>query len=275
MRVKVLAMAAAASLVLFAWASIAGAGDTFRLGGTDAATMTLGLSGEADTVLVRGRAGFSSRGFYRGGSFRHSYGGHWRSGFYRGGYYRPYWGGYWRPRFYGSFYYPGYWYPGYFGFGLTIGRPYAYYPPIYSAPAYYPPACDTVPYPSYAPAGDYGSATLSTAAPLSTTLLRSRNRVYMLQPPREMLPAPRPVPADGSYRYDGDPMNPVPLPGPAVEPMTQPPAKRQIEGRVASMMPVKVRNFAYPAYGERQAGDSLAAGRLIPVKADLTPRSAR
>ena len=89
----------------------------------------------------------------------------------------------------------------------------------------------------------------------------------MLQPPREMLPPPtRIVPGDGSYRYDGGPVNPVPRPEIVPPSPIEPPVKGQINGRVASLMPVKISKFAYPAYGDPPAQTSFAAGQTIPVK---------
>jgi hypothetical protein len=173
---------AAAALVAagLAAGSSARAGDVFKLAlsGNDAPAKTLGLKDDAETILVGGR----------------HFGGHGFHGFHRGySYFRGY----------GSFHYSArYFYPRY-----SFGIGYAYYPSYYYAwPSYY-----------YAPPVYYYSAPYCSypmSLGVETSSLPGGNVAYSATRPQNSgaeLVAP-PVPRDSTYRYDGGPDNPVPMP---------------------------------------------------------------
>ncbi|MFO0968177.1 MAG: hypothetical protein U0793_21690 [Gemmataceae bacterium] len=247
---------------VLASASGARAGDTVLLGGAPAAnTATLALNaGDAATELVAYRGGGGhGGGHYGGGHYGHvgHYGGygHYGHGFYGGrygfgygygyrSYYRPYYASYYRPYYYSSYYYPSYYYP------------YSYYPSYYVDPGYYyggyyTPCSTTVVATAptvtlragvapatYAPPS-YGTPTYGTPTYGTPT--------YGTRPGPLMPPADSP---DGTYRYDGGPMAPMPLPSDT--PPTVDPARPTLprDGRFVSL-PATKAPIAYPAYGER------------------------
>ena len=189
-------------------------------GGSGSTTMTLGGRGTAaqaateDTELARGyRGGYGgSRGGYgyRGGSGGGYYSGYRGYGGGYGGYYGGGYGGYYRP---------------------------AYYYPTYSYPTYYST------YPSCYGGGIYLGIGGGSGVP--TVALGSGLSVPVGQP----MPQPI-VPGDGTFRYDGGPVNPVPLP--RIEPQAIPPANPSSApfDLPVSLKP-KAEPFKYKAYGEK------------------------
>lgn len=171
-------------------------------------------------------------------------GGHHYRGYYGG--YRGYYGGY-RP----SFYYGGFggYRPAYYGgyYGYRPGFSFSYYSApsfYYGGPAfYYPRPAFGYSYYGFAPISDRPAVTL-------TLSLRPREAV-----PAAPLP---PQPADGTFRYDGGPAVPVPMPPaeapPAVRPGLPEPKSDTLNiamtGRTA-VAPKKPAN-RYPAYGEKR-----------------------
>jgi hypothetical protein len=263
--------AALGTLGLFAWAGAARADDLVRLnGGKDTPTITLGGNVDADTVLTRrgggggGRGGHvafrgGSRGGFRGGfahrgfahrGFAHRgfsrgwYGG--RGWYGRGWYGRGWYGGYypWYANYNGGWYgYP--YYNGYYGNGY-YGQPYCYSltPTVSSYYNYSVVPQQLMPY-----SGSSGGTVVPTLpAPLPG---RSVSGV--------------PVPADGSYDYDGGPIVPVPLPkvgpAPAVVPPTGGPAPAATVRQVSTPAPQAPR-FAYPAYGDRPQTNPPSRSRI-------------
>jgi len=238
------------ALAVFAWAGVAGAGDTLRLDGRgDAKTTTLELKGGADTVPVRW------------GGWRRGWGGWGRgwgwAGWRRGWGWRPYWRGFGWP-YYAGYYDPGFYtglyFPRLFGLNIQIGRP-VYYS------AEYDDACPIV--------DDAGPVTGGTE-------LRTRPRTYMLQPPRETVPPPSGAPDDATYPYDGGPQDPVPMPKGQPAPTGKPPAKGKVaDGPVASLRVAKPSRFAYPAYGELAPTTSIAEHRAVLTVKHSKPQTPR
>jgi hypothetical protein len=64
----------------------------------------------------------------------------------------------------------------------------------------------------------------------------------------DLLPLPTPIPR-GTYRYDGGPQNPIPMPKADPAPAGKPPLAVPPDGKVVSLKP-KPTKFTYPAYGE-------------------------
>jgi len=210
----------------------ASADDTRPLAPAPSTTMTLGGKGTAaqavveDNELTHGRGYRGYYGWGGGYGYRGYYGGY--GGYYSG--YRGYYGGYssfsyYRPAYYSSFYY---------------ARPYYssfYYPtfPVYST--YY----------SYGPSLYLGiGGGLASGAP-TVTLGESFARPPAMTQPM----APPTAPGDGTFPYDGGPINPVPLP--KGEPQTIPPANPSN----ATDLPISVKPkaattpYKYKAYGEK------------------------
>lgn len=196
-------------------------------GGAPSTTMTLGGKGTIaqaateDTELARGYHGhygghYSGYGYggYRGGYYGGYYGGY-RS--YYGGYY----GGFYRPAYYGGYYRPAYYY-----------TPRVYYSSYYSYPVY---------------SNCYGSGLYigiggggASAAPAVTL----------------GAPAPQPMvqpvaPGDGTFRYDGGPANPVPLPKADPQPMVPPGTSATIDLPVSLKAKPATAPYRYKAYGEK------------------------
>jgi len=185
--------------------------DTVRLGGP---TAQASMTGAVDE-LVRGYHGGGYRGGYHGGGYRGGYhGGHYHGGYgYRGGYYGGGYGyryaSYYRP-YYGYGY--GYAYPRYYG---------SYYPYVnYYTPAYYAPTDCYYSATYYPIAGETVQPAVVTV-PGNGSNYRPQQPVYQqpaYQQPANQQPRPNtpmmPPPGDGTFRYDGDPKNIVPMPAP-------------------------------------------------------------
>jgi hypothetical protein len=229
-------LAVAALLVAAAQAP---AGETLRLAlDRDDAPQLHGVAGGVDTLLVHGWRGYRGYYGYRG------YHGYPRYYGYRG--YSPYRSfgfsfgfSYYRPRYYGYYYAPRAYYYSYPSYS------YYYSPPVYyySTPYYYCPI-----------AMDVETDALSGGrTPYSET-----------QPPPE-IEVPPPRQGNGSYRYDGGPDNPVPMPKADPEPMRVPQPHASPAERAVSV-PAKPSKFAYPAYGEEPGRvSSFAQDRTLLV----------
>src|SRR5262249_34970137 len=147
------------------------------------------------------------------------------SGYYGSYYYPRYYGSYYSPSYYGYSYYPSYYgsyyYPGYYGYSYYPRYyGYSYYPSYYGISYVSPIAC---------PAGaQHSPGAVRLRGSKGTT---SDSYKVPLDPMK-------PVPEGGTYRYDGGPSDPVPLPraepAPAskVRPQTMP-----LEGRPVSLPP--------------------------------------
>ena len=216
--------------------------DTIKLGlpaHDDAPAVALGkISPDADTIDAR----------YRGGIRVGVYGGY--RGYYGG--YRGYYGGY-RGYYYGG-------YRGYYG--------YPYYPRVYVSSYYYPTYYPTPVY--YAPPTVYYYPTSTTV--ISKTMPSADVLNLPYNPPSSILPAPRPMPQDRTFPYDGDPRSvpmpqaepfPTRVPAPSIVPSPTVP----LEGRPVSLpartTPVKL---SYSAYGELPRTPPLAEDRFLPIK---------
>ncbi|MSU79575.1 MAG: hypothetical protein EXS16_15985 [Gemmataceae bacterium] len=215
------------------------ANDTVRLGGPQAQAE---ITGGTNTELVhRGRGGYNRGGY--GGSY---YGGGYGGGGYYGGGYRS---GYYSPYAYNSYYSRSYYSSS------------SYYPRSYYSQSYYSPYYSSYYYPC---AGE--------EAP--TVALQATSRSTLLAPPQGYTPPPvRNVPpmppaGDGSFRYDGEPRNIVPMPAPVnVDPVKGPQRLVPLDGKLVSfggVSPIPTPNprnivgstasstvrISYPAYGE-------------------------
>jgi hypothetical protein len=240
--------------VMLATGSAIWADDTVRLGGPSAENS---IRGGTDTELVHARGGFygGRGGFYGGGWNRGGWGGGWNRSFYGGG-----WGGGWNRGFYGGgFYGRGYGY----GLGFYGSR---YYSPYYSVGLYSRPyyGYSSYYYPSY-----YYYPCAGEDA--STVTLQGQVPQFAAS---QQLPAPRQYgPMD--YRYDGGPIQQVPLPGGDTNPAKRPGpgATIPLDGKLVSLptgisggfSPVtltppetrtsvapSVPRVDYPAYGEQR-----------------------
>lgn len=219
--------------------------DTLLLGGGsgDGTTMTLGGKGTAaqaateDTELTGGY-----RGYYGwGGGFRYGgyYGGY--RGFYGG--FRPYYSSF-RAPFYGgfrpyssfysfNFYRPAFYTPRVFysNFYTPVYAPFPVYTTFYSPPSFY-----------LGIGGAAGSG--APTVPLGADFARPQPAQPMAQPG---------VPGgDGTFPYDGGPINPVPVP--KGEPQMIPPAA---PSATVTDLPISVKPksttspYRYKAYGEK------------------------
>lgn len=241
----------AAALVL-ATGNTTRAEDTIRLGGSvHAPTQTLLYNGDADTDLVH-RWGW---GGYRGYGYR-GWGGYGYRGW--GGYYGGYrgWGGYYAGyRGWGGYGWGGYGYyrPYYASYGY---RPYynGYYPSYYSgyySPSYYGGGYYSYPYSSYYyyPCGNGESmppATVLGSSYYSQPGAYQTNNV----PPRPTQNGYRPNgTGDGTFRYDGGPERPLPMPGDEPAPTFQRRPTVPLEGKIVSL-PAARPSVTYAAYGE-------------------------
>jgi len=274
-----------ASALLLATTQSTQANDTVLLGGTKQGTdtVTLDLRGDAgssaDTELTRHYGGYRGGyggGFYRGGGWggsryhvnigfgRGYYGGYGR-GYYGGGYGRGYYGGgyggYYRP-YYGSYWGGGYSYPSYYYSSYSYPT-YYYSEPVYSAPvypSYYAPCSGSSPAMPYATTVSGATTTYTLPAPTVAT-------------PR-VTPPMMPPAGDGTYRYDGGPVGPMPTPGDVpVAPTIDPRPTLPRDGRFVSL-PVTTPKAAYPAYGETTTTPRRidADTRLVSTPAPTTPR---
>jgi hypothetical protein len=227
-------------------------------GNVSSTTMTLGGSGTAaqaaseDTELARGGYG-GGRGGY-GGGYRGGYGGGYRGGYgggyggYRGGYggyggYRGGYGGYagYRGGYYGGYrggYYGGY--GGYWGGGYGGYYPYAGY---YGYPYY------------GGGVGIYlGINGGSSGVPVVNLGDNYAPPDGYMPPPAQPMAQPTP-PSDGTFRYDGGPANPVPLP--KADPQPIPPSNPTgvnlpVSGnKLTTPFAPTPTPYKYKAYGEK------------------------
>ncbi len=229
-----------------------------------------------DIELVHG----GHRGYY--GGYRGYYGGY--RGFY-GGYH----GFYGYPRYgYGFYGFPGYGlgfsyysprfaisiggFPSFYGYGgYGYPRYYSSYYYGYSAPYY---ASSVVAYPSvsYVYPASYSTTIYPTvgttvAAPTTsvTTTTSQSQSTTTTYPGTTIVPAtttvtpqtvPAPMPSGtSSYRYDGGPTAPVPLPAPDQPGTTIPPQKIDPVGGSTALpisRPAAKPAYKYPAYGEKK-----------------------
>jgi hypothetical protein len=240
--------ALAAALVMVGSSKLQ-AQDTLRLGGTgDAKVQTLEFDGQADTDQVYWRGGYRGwgrpyAGFYRPWSYRPFV---YRPFVYRPWVYRPYYA--YRPYYYSS--------------------PYAYYTPsyYYSAPAYsyyYADPCGTDT-PSMPKAVVLGSSSYAQA-PIFQTPSQS-------QSPRPIAP---PQSGDGTFRYDGGPGQPMPLPGPeGPAPTNQKRPTLPLDGKLVSIPSNSSAGHTYAAYGETPRLPAQAPAKTSPVRVASGPAAA-
>jgi hypothetical protein len=151
----------------------------------------------------------------------------------------------------GSGYWPRYDYPYYYG----DYSPSYYYTSYADDPLlyYYPENVYVVP-------NGYSS-------PLSNGLSNGSIRSIMprVAGPEEALPLPQPVPNDGTYPYDGGPVNPVPIP------QADPAPKRKAGPTPAPDAQVvaigsKTPKYIYQAYGERPAARKATQDRQVAAR---------
>jgi len=152
----------------------------------------------------------------------------WYRGYYRGyrrGFYNGYYGGGWAP-YYSGYYYPAY-YPSYYG---------GYYPPVFGFGARIGPVGIGV-------YGINGTSDDVSAPALSLNLGGSKAQASK----------PATTNADpGSYRYDGGPANPIPLPklDPGAPSGQAAPAPAST-GLPVSLPKATTKTYTYKAYGEK------------------------
>jgi hypothetical protein len=242
--------------------------DTVRLGGNiDSKITTLSYDGDSEITLMRGVRGFVG---YRGGyghyghghvGFRVGYGGGYGYGIGRGYYGGGYYGGYNRA-YYGGGYYGGGYYGGYSPYYYSsYSSPYYYNSYPYCAPTVY----YTQPSYSYYPIGDVQVGPTVAATRPSANVAPAQQVLpaqhYQLPQPQQYQPGTVPMPsADGTYPYDGGPVNPIPLPKKTGIDTTDGrivglPAQQKLTTQVGGS------GFAYPAYGDSTATTTFAAGR--------------
>src|SRR5262249_59004770 len=111
--------------------------------------------------------------------------------------------------------------------------PSSYY---YSSPSYYYPSDY---YYDYCPIG------LSLQTMPSATVLRTQPAIVEWPSTMEVVPAPGPLPKDGTYPYDGGPKNPVPMPRADPAPTANPAPATPDPNRLVSI-PAKPAKHAYP-----------------------------
>jgi len=164
---------------------------------------------------------------------------------------------------------------GYGNYGRGVGvslsvplhTPPLYYEPpaFYNAPSYYyPPSFYSRPYPPvpYAPSGIFFRSPAATPGgsfflpeftdpdPPRIRTLPAPPRAVPADPPSFSPVVPR-APVPGTFRYDGDPVNPVPLPNPDVRPPVPAPRpggdgeKMSLPGRVSK------QGYGFPVYGAK------------------------
>jgi len=253
------ATGAIASLAVFAWAGSSRAEDTLRLGLIKPAGLTGGVSSGVQTLRLEDQAETTPagwRGGYGGGYRGYGYGGFYRPSYYGWGgygYYRPYVSSYYYAPYYG--YYP---------------RPYYYAPPVYyySAPvvSYSAPVYYSTPYVYYPING--GADTLARNALLNTSPSAYANKpLPQVTVPRQGA-SPPPAAGEGTFKYDGGPANPVPMP--QTESQTNPkpttiPAQPTVplEGRAVSLPARPAKKLTYAAYGEKPDRPVLTGDRVI------------
>ena len=208
------------------------AGDTVPLsGGAGGTTMTLG--GQGTPAQAAGEDNDLAHGRRYGG------GGYGWGGGYRGGYYSGYRGG-WGGGYYGG--YRGGYYAGYRGWGGGYYRPAYYYTPrvyyssypVYSS--YY--SNDCAPGAGFTFGINGGATSGAPAVNLGGTSFAR--------------PMAQPTPPDGTFRYDGGPALPVPMP--KADPQAIPPANPTLATDLpisGKAKPAVVVPYKYKAYGEK------------------------
>jgi hypothetical protein len=220
--------------------------------GVEGFTMTLGGTGTAaqaaaddDTELTHGyRRGY---GGYRGGWGGGYYGGGYRGGYYGGGYGRGWGGGYggYRP-YYASYnrgYYGGGWGGYYGGHRSYYSSYYAYrsYPVVYGG--YYDPFCYSGYYGGYYGINGDGDDLSAPAMLLGSSAPKNPVAARPTAPDAPATP--------GTFRYDGGPANPVPLPKPDANPTGRGKAD-PATGLPVSLQKAKPASpYSYKAYGEK------------------------
>jgi hypothetical protein len=242
------AIGAALALVLVGGANAVQAQSPLRVGVADAATVQLnGVSGGAQVMTLQLRPENDAetvpawgRGWHGGfhgwhGGFRGWHGGvHGWHGGVRGwhGGFRGWYG--FRPFFWGGFYRP--W------FGSSF-----YVTPSFFAPRVY----------YFCPIG----LTLGTSMDQAPDAA-----VRRVEPQDPYGQRPAPDAANGSYPYNGGPVNPVPMPKakPDADKVTPPAPTVPMDGRAVSL-PVKPK-YTYPAYGEEPKQTDFARDRTAVVK---------
>jgi len=238
--------------------------DVYRLDLTDKTktdVKALDLKGDVDVSPVSWRGGGGRGGW--GGGWRGGWGGGWRGGYWGRGWggYRGWYGnrGWYGAGWYGRGYGWGGWYgyPGWYGYGSYYPSYCGYYyPSYYSYPAYSSWCAGPVYYSSPL---TYANPGISIAVPFANIRIQRRTAVVQSEPPvLDTLPAPTPMPGtpdNGTYRYDGDPKNRVPMPRtepapPVPAPSSQPGTDAEMTGTFAAGRGVATK-FRYLAYGER------------------------
>lgn len=247
------ALAVGAALAL-GGATRAAERDTLSTAGGSGTTMTLGGKGTAaqaateDTELARGYHGHYGA---RYGGYGYGYGGYrggYYGSFYRGGYgyyggyssfYRPYYGGY-----YGSFYRPAYYAPRFYY------SSYYSYPSYYSAPVYssYYDGCNT----GFGFSIGIGGNAVTVGAPAVNLGTPSLRPAVPEQMPAQPMTPPAAPGGDGTFRYDGGPANPVPVPKADPQPMAPPGNTAAPTDLPVSLKPKPAGSpYKYKAYGEK------------------------
>ncbi|MDY3560841.1 hypothetical protein R5W23_002090 [Gemmata sp. JC673] len=223
------------AVLTFGGAASAAERDTLRTAGGSGTTMTLGGKGTTERAATEDNE--LTRGHHRYGGYYGWGGGYGYRGYYGSHYYRPYYGGY------ASF---GYYRPAYYY------APRAYYPSYYySAPVYS----------SYYYGGSgvgFGFSIGIGADPVSLSAPAQNLGTQSLRPaPQQMTPltqpmAPPAAPGDGTFRYDGGPANPVPVPKADPQPMGPPGNTASPTDLPVSLKPKPASSpYKYKAYGEK------------------------
>ena len=180
--------------------------------------------------------------------------------------YRSYYRSYsYYPRYYSSFRYS--YYPRYYS-----SFRYSYYPRYYSSYSYYPRSSFGFSY-SYYPGGGcyYGISyePCQSALILACPTVDLVEPQFVPKPPQQDTPKPMPPAQDGnnSFKYDGDPAKPQPLPTPKpVDPAEKPEAQPRVplEGRAVSLpAPQEESPFRFRAYGEKPQTTKFAEARTV------------
>jgi hypothetical protein len=217
-------------------------------GSADRSAPTVTLQGTAENKADTQDVSFFpyARGYYHGSR---GYGYRPWLGYYHP-FVRPYYNGFYRP--YASFrpYYFGSYYPS-FAFSYSYSYPSYYYPSYY-----YPISTSvavTVP-------------TVTESAPVAPYARVPQSYPQPMVPVNgsEVLPIPRP---GDTYRYDGGPMAPVPMPdGTRALPMTPPIPSTNVAAANHVIAPPAKSKITYPAYGEELPTPRTANAGPILVK---------
>lgn len=226
-----------------------GGGTTMNLAGKGTAEKA---AADDDVELTRGYHGGYHGGYHHG--FYGGYGGYRGYRGYYGGY-RGYYGGY--RGYYGGYYRP-YYYRPYYGFGFGYGGYYPYY--SYGGYGYGGLYINA----GYGGFGGYygGFCGISgKQADAATPVVSLNMAARTTTPPVQVLgpstsPAKPVSPANGTFRYDGGPASPVPVP--VEEPSAQPAPAPVVPA--ADSLPVSLKlkpanapakPYVFKAYGEK------------------------